>query len=214
MATATLKALRQAYPEAHITWAVGSWSRPAVEHHDLLDAVLDTGPAALPVKTAGGFWRFVRQLRGGPFRSGGVAGALAADEPGGAVRPAFRSGPGWTVPGAVSATPFARRIDPADVRPEAEIYLDVARALGIDTAGCYANVPVDESQWPPLAEHLARRRASTRRDYIVINPTGGRNPGMTMDSKRWPPEYFAALADGWRRAGAPESCCWAGQMTR
>jgi len=27
LATATLTALRRAYPQAHITWAVGSWSR-------------------------------------------------------------------------------------------------------------------------------------------------------------------------------------------
>src|SRR5690606_39181254 len=26
------------------------------------------------------------------------------------------------------------------------------------------------------------------------NPAGGRNPGMLLDSKRWPPEYFAQLA--------------------
>jgi ADP-heptose:LPS heptosyltransferase len=30
--------------------------------------------------------------------------------------------------------------------------------------------------------------------YIVINPAGGRNPGMTMDIKRWPQQQFAELA--------------------
>src|SRR5688572_1983202 len=67
LATATLQALRRGYPDAHITWAVGSWSKPAVEHHDLLDAVLDTGNDALPVRTPGGFWRFTRQLRDGHY---------------------------------------------------------------------------------------------------------------------------------------------------
>ena len=67
MATATLQALRRGWPEAHITWAVGGWSKQAVDHHPLLDAILDTGPAALPVKSPHGFVRFVSQLRGGHF---------------------------------------------------------------------------------------------------------------------------------------------------
>src|SRR5690606_34219909 len=67
LATAALCALRRAYPAARIVWAVGAWSKPAIEHHDLLDGVIDTGAAALPVKSPGGFARFVRQLRGGQF---------------------------------------------------------------------------------------------------------------------------------------------------
>ena len=67
LATAALKALRRGYPDAHITWAVGSWSKGVIEHHDLLDAVLDTGPGALPVRTSGGMRRFVAHLRAGKF---------------------------------------------------------------------------------------------------------------------------------------------------
>ena len=49
LATAGLRALRRAYPDARIAWAVGSWSKAAVEHHPDLDAVLDCGAAALPM---------------------------------------------------------------------------------------------------------------------------------------------------------------------
>lgn len=193
MATATLKALRRAYPKAHITWAISTWARPAIEQHDLLDAVLDTGPAALPVKSPLGFRRFVRQLRDGNFdlavsllrsplmslavRLSGIPQRAGLDSAG--------RGFGYTV---------RARIDPKDVRPEAEIYLDVARALGIDTSGCYANVPVEGRLWPAVDVQL-RNGGINGSNFIVIHPAGGRNPGMTMDSKRWPSDHFAALAN-------------------
>ncbi|MFN8528439.1 MAG: hypothetical protein U0670_07500 [Anaerolineae bacterium] len=65
IATGALCALRRAYPDAHITWAVGSWSRAAVEHHPDVNAILDTGPESLPVKSWRGFLPFVGQLRAG-----------------------------------------------------------------------------------------------------------------------------------------------------
>src|SRR5207237_1318538 len=67
LATATLQALRRAYPQAYIAWAVGNWSKPAIERHPLLDAVIDTGNEALPVKSIGGMLHFVRQLRAEKF---------------------------------------------------------------------------------------------------------------------------------------------------
>jgi ADP-heptose:LPS heptosyltransferase len=192
LATATLKALRRGYPDAHITWAVGSWSKEVIEHHDLLDAVLDTGPEALPVRTMGGMRRLVGQLRAGNFdlavslvRSPWMSVALLLS--GIAHRAGLDSagrGFGYTVRAPV---------DPDAPRHEAEVYLDVARALGLDTSGCWANVPVSDTDRRRMRSLLDERGLSE--PFIVVNPTGGRNPGMVMDSKRWPPGHFARLAD-------------------
>jgi ADP-heptose:LPS heptosyltransferase len=190
LATATLKALRRGYPDAHITWAVGSWSKGVIEHHDLLDATLDTGPEALPVRS---FSRFVRQLRTGHFalavslvRSPLMSAALLLSGiPHCAGLDSAGRGFGYTV---------RAPIDPNTPRHEAEIYLDVARALGLDTSDCWANVPVHEADAARVRTLLETR--GVQQPFIVVNPAGGRNPGMVMDTKRWPPGYFARLAEG------------------
>ncbi len=188
LATATLTALRRAYPNAHITWAVGGWSKAAVEGHPALNTLLDTGRKALPVKSARGFAETVRLLRGGryhllvslvrsPLMS---AAALLSGIPTRAGIDSGGRGFGYT---------HRAKIDPTHPRHEAEVYLDVARALGIDTQGCYANVPVPDSERGIAARHGVQGR------YLVVNPTGGRNPGMIMDIKRYPPTQMAALAE-------------------
>ncbi len=192
LATATLQALRRAYPQTEIVWAVGSWSKPAIERHRLLDGIIDTGSSALPVKSPRGLLRFVRQLRAGKFdlavslvRSPLMSIALLLSGiPNRAGLDSAGRGFGYTV---------RARVDPNVPRHEAEVYLDVARALGIDTANCRANVPVDEAD--RLAVRAKLRERGIERAYLVINPAGGRNPGMVMDVKRYPLEKMAALAN-------------------
>jgi ADP-heptose:LPS heptosyltransferase len=197
LATATLNALRRGYPLAHITWAVGSWSKPAIEHHPLLDAILDTGSDALPVKSLRGFWRFVRHLRAGNFdmavslvRSplmslavllSGIPHRVGLDS----------AGRGF---GYIVRAP----IDPLQARHEADIYLDAARMLGLDVNDCWANVPVreaDKARVKSLLTALSVHGEGEQMRYVVVNPAGGRNPGMLMDTKRWPAANFGQLAD-------------------
>ena len=192
LATATLQAFRRAYPEAYIAWAVGSWSKPAIEHHPLLDAVIDTGADALPVKSLSGMRHFVGQLRAGNFdlavslvRSPLMSIAvLLSGIPNRAGIDSGGRGFGYTM---------RAKIDPNVPRHEAEIYLDVARALGIDAANCRANIPVNVVDQAAIRDKLHARGIAE--DYLVINPAGGRNPGMVLDVKRWPAANFAALAN-------------------
>lgn len=192
LATATLKALRRAYPQAHITWAVGTWSKAAVEHHPLLDAILDTGNEALPVRSVSGLLRFVRQLRAGNFdlavslvRSPLMSAALLLSGiPHRAGVDSAGRGFGYTVRAAV---------DPNAPRHEAEVYLDVVRALGKDADDCYANVPVRDADAETVQRKLTERGITG--GYLVVNPAGGNNPGMVMDAKRYPPEQLAELAE-------------------
>lgn len=192
LATAALKALRQHYPQAQITWAVGSWSRPAIEQHPALNALLDTGNQALPVYNLRDFWRFVRQLRAGDYD---LAVSL--------VRSPLMSLAVW-----LSGIPYRAGIDSAgrgfgynlraEVKPdqprhEAEVYLDVVRLLGAKTTDCYVNVPVLPEHQTAVQQLL--HRENIHRPFIIINPAGGNNPGMTMDAKRYPPQNFAYLAD-------------------
>ncbi len=190
LATATLAALRRGYPDAHITWAVGSWSKGAVEGHPMLDAILDTGAEALPVRSPRGLLRFARQLRAGHYD---LAVSL--------VRSPLMSAAVWLsgIPSRTGLDSAGRGfgynvrapVDPNQPRHEADIYLDVARALGLDVSGCRANVPVrEQNQVLSLLEGQG-----VRQPFIVVNPAGGRNPGMVLDMKRWPPGNFAALAD-------------------
>ncbi len=206
LATATLSALRRIEPNAHIAWAVGSWSRPAIEHHPHLNGILDTGAAALPVKSPREFIAFVRQLREGHFD---VAVSL--------VRSPLMSAAVWAsrIPIRAGIDSAGRgfgythkaRIHPLNVRHEAEIYLDVVRAMGVDTDGCYANLPVTEADRravrQKMAAFLGMRLPSGRGStgslaperYIVVNPAGGNNPGMSLDVKRYPPDMLAPLVE-------------------
>jgi ADP-heptose:LPS heptosyltransferase len=192
LATAALTALRSAYPDAHITWAVGSWSRRAIEHHPVLNSILDTGKASMPVKSPLGFAQFVAAVRAGGYdlllslvRSPLMSAA--------ALLTGVRQRVGLDSNGRGFGYTLRVPVNPDEPRHEAEIYLDAVRALGVDTAGQYASIPVPDDARVTMQALLARR--SVHAPYIVINPAGGNNPGMVMSSKRWPPANFAALGD-------------------
>ena len=190
MATGALSALHEVYPSVHITWAVGTWSARSVEHHPAISDILDTGSADLPVRSIGGFIRFVRQLRDGQFdmavslvRSPLMSLAvLMSDIP---IRIGLDSnGRGF---GYNLRVP----IQPDVVEHEGDIYLKVIQAIANRPIHHYANLPVLDSDKATIQAKLSS--ANITQPYIVVHPGGGNNPGMHMDSKRYPLPQLAEI---------------------
>lgn len=190
-ATPLLLALRRTYPQAVIDWAVSTTARGALATHPYLRQTLDTRSRANPASHPRDLLRLVGLLRRGnydlivvPDRSPllGVAALLSG----------IRNRAGLDSAGRGFAYTVKARIDPREIRHEADIYLDVARALGIDTADCWVNVP-PSAESLTAADVLIRQHGLTR--PILIHPGGGVNAGMSMVEKRWLPDRFAALAD-------------------
>jgi ADP-heptose:LPS heptosyltransferase len=84
-------------------------------------------------------------------------------------------------------------IDPAVIRHEAEIYLDIARVLSLSTDDCWAKVPPTQSALDTV-KVILKDAGADGRPLLIIHPGGGVNAGMTMTQKRWPADRFATLA--------------------
>lgn len=191
-ATPLLAALRGAYPNAHITWAVNTSIAPILQEHPHLNAVFPVGETANPAspRRMFGFVRQLRRLRPEavfvPDRSRWYA--LATALAGIPVRVGLNSG------GRGRLYTHRATITPEAIRHEAEIYLDLARILGIPAEGLWAFVPPTVAA-AAQAERLLYEARLAHGGYLMVHPGGGVNVGMRMVEKRWAAENFAALAE-------------------
>lgn len=192
-ATPLLMALRRAYPEALIDWAVSTPAAGALAGHPALHALIPTGKLANPASRAKPLVKLVWALRRGrydlivvPDRS-----RLLAVVPLMAYIP---NRAGLDSAGRGFSYNFPAHIDPQQIRHESEIYLDVGRALGIDVEGLWAYAPP-----PPEAAAAATALLSSYQlapgQFLMVHPGGGLNAGMNMIQKRYPPPLMAALVN-------------------
>ena len=191
MATAALTALRETFPKAHISWAVGPWSARAIEHHPALDAILDTGED-MPLRRPAGLLRLASRLRAGNFdlavslvRSPLMSLAtLLAGIP---VRAGLDSG------GRGFGYNLRVPIDPAAREHESEIYLKAVSAIAGRAVHAYANLPLAEAALESVRARLAE--AGIEAPFIAAHPGGGVNPGARFEAKRYPPQQLAETLD-------------------
>lgn len=191
LATPTLSALRDLYPQAKITLAVGSWSRNVIANHPAVDEIFDTGSRAMPVTTPAGFLRMVSHLRGGDYD---IAVSLVRSRVMSAAvwLSGIETRAGLDSQGRGFGYNVRVPVSPDEAEHEAEIYLKVARALGAE--GDYdASVPVLPDDRANVQSMLHSRGITG--SYMVVNPAGGTNPGMHMASKRYPPEKLAQVTN-------------------
>ncbi len=189
MATAALSALRDAFPDSQITWAVGPWSARAIAHHPAIDSILDAG-ADMPLRSPGSMLRFASRLRAGQFDMAVSLArsplmSLAIYLSGIPVRAGLDSG------GRGFGYNMRVPIDPAVREHESEIYLKVVSTIAGREVRAYANLPLADAARTAVRARLAA--ADIESPFIVAHPGGGENPGAQLASKRYPLAQFAEI---------------------
>lgn len=189
MTTPLLEVLKNNYAEASITYVVGSWSKTIAEHHPAVSQVIDCGTVGIPGRySVGEYLELARRLRQQHFdlafvldRSpmltllpwlAGVPRRVGPDSLG--------RGFSLTDRVQVSATP-------TQLQHQAEIYLDLARAL-------HLQMGQPRMLFLPTAEE---RESALRSEQlqVCVFPGGGSNPGMELTAKRWPLEEYRKLVE-------------------
>lgn len=186
LSTPLLAALRRAYPQARLDYAVGPWSRPLLESNLRLDGLIDCGPVGSRRYGWGDYWALVQRLRAGDYE----AAFVLERSPLISLLP-YLAG----IPHRVGLDSGGRGFSltvrvPVKMKHEAELYLDTARAVGLEVER-----PALEFYTRPEERERAQALLDEAHPLVAIHPAGGRNPGMYLPAKRWPSERFAAIAD-------------------
>lgn len=192
LSTPVIAALRQQYPHAKISYAVSRWSRPVLENNPHLDFILDTGFDGSHFS-----WReylaLVKKIRQQPFDA-----ALVLDRsPLLALLPwlaGIKIRAGLDSLNRGFALNYKAKIKPGQPRHEAEIYLDVARALGISPQNPQLEFFPSEAAKAKLQQKAEAWKFQLQEPLAVIHPGGGKNPDTTVLAKRWPAHNFGEIA--------------------
>ncbi len=187
MTTPLLEVIRHNYPDAHITYVVGSWSKTIAEHHPAVSTVIDCGTVGIP-----GRYRFTeylalaRRLRHQHFDLAFVLdrSPMLTLLPWLAGVPR-RVGPDSLGRGFSLTDRVAVSSSPTQLQHQVEIYLDLARAI-------HLQVGHPRMRFVPTARERQSVLHAPRRQVIVF-PGGGSNPGMQLTAKRWPLERYREL---------------------
>jgi lipopolysaccharide heptosyltransferase II len=190
MTTPLLEVLQQNYPEASITYVAGTWSKVIVEHVPTVSTVIDCGTVGIAGRyTLRDYIRLAVRLRRQHFdlafvldRSpmltllpwlAGVPRRVGPDS----------LGRGFSLTDRVTVSS-----SPEHLQHQAEIYLDLARAmkLVVNHPSMHFVPTEEEQQQVPFTPDASRLP-------IAVFIGGGSNPGMELTSKRWPVERYREL---------------------
>ncbi len=191
LATPVAAALHRAFPGIRIDWAVGPWSRAMVATNPRLGKIINAEQVGVGLANLGQLNRLVKRIRAEHYDTCVV---LSRSPVLAMVSNLAR------IPQRIGLDSGGRgfshhvRVPVQGVRHEAEIYLDVARAMGVGTQGIQTEFYPTDQDRANAAKVLTKTVEWDKVEPLfVFHPAGGRNPGIKMVSKRWPPERYALL---------------------
>ncbi|OQY46471.1 MAG: hypothetical protein B6242_07760 [Anaerolineaceae bacterium 4572_78] len=193
LATPAIAALHARYPQAMIDVAVGTWSRSVLENNPHINHLIDSGRVGQGHYSLHDVWRFAQRVRNGNYD---LAVTLDRSPLVGMV--AWLAGIRHRLGMDSGKRGFAHTVRvhvPQAVRHEAMLYLDCVAMTGIKTTTNHVS-----NFWTEFHPSWSNK-ALPSSSYVVIHPSGGVNPGMTMLDKRWTSVRFAKLASRFNQAG-------------
>ncbi|HEY6410539.1 MAG TPA: glycosyltransferase family 9 protein, partial [Ktedonobacteraceae bacterium] len=188
MTTPLLEVVHSAYPQARIIYVAGSWSKVIPEHHPAVQSVIDCRMVGIPGRYS------LKDY----MKLAGVLRAQQADLAFVLDRSPMLTLLPWLagIPRRVGPDSLGRGFSltdrvpvsssPTHLQHQAEIYLDLARAIGLPIAA-------PRMRFEPTSEE---RQSVSRpsRLRVALFSGGGSNPGMDLTAKRWPLERYQKLA--------------------
>ena len=202
LTTPLIQVVSQARPDLELDFVVSNWAKPIVAQNPRLSQIIDTGFSGSSFNTRQ-YLTLVGRLRKRKYQA-----AIVLDRsPWLALLPwlaGIRLRAGLDSAGRGFALNVrARLLAKAAVRPEAEIYLEVARSIGLDTNGASLEFYSGEAARQRFEQKAAQVGLDLAQPIAVIHPGGGQNPDTTVLSKRWPAQNFGEIAhrllqSGWQ----------------
>jgi heptosyltransferase-1 len=197
-------AVRDHWPDAHLTWVVEKGSASLVEACDAVDRVLVLPKRfAKSPKLLAWLWRELRRERfdfaldpQGLTKSGLVSWLSGSRRRIGFCRPVARELNPWLQTELV--TSHAEHRIPR--------YLELLKPLGITNSQIRFGLSLPAAAEKTAAEFASQ--AELRGGFVALNPGAG------WDSKRWPPERYAELARRLASRGIPSVVTWGGERER
>lgn len=191
MLTPALRALRNSFPSARISYLASSWVKDVVEQTGFVDEVIIfDAPFVRGIRRLLSTLRLLLDLRRRHFDLAVIAHrrsqfALLAFLAGVTRRVGFGPQAGLLLTDAVAFEPNAYEIDR---------YLALAGAAGAESAGSHTELLPDRRHSERADEALRELGVTPGELLIAFFPGGGENPGTSMHIKRWSPESYARLA--------------------
>ncbi len=193
MATPVAAALHRAFPGVRIDWAVGPWSRAMVATNPRIGKIINTGKVEAGRYSVAAVRQLVKRIQAEEYDT-----CLVLDRsPVLALIPCLAR-----IPQRIGLDSGGRgfchhiRVPLRGVRHEAKVYLDLVKAMGVGSQRVRTEFyPTERDREEASALLMERLGWDGGEPLFVFHPAGGRNPGMKMLSKRWPPERFSLLAN-------------------
>lgn len=191
LATPLLAVLSDAFPEARFDWALSEWARPAIRGNPRINQIVDTGQVTLADGTWADVGILIERLRQEEYDTCFVPSRSTL-----LSYISWRAGIRQRIGLNVNGRGFAYTIPvkpPKEERNEAEIYLSLARAVGIQEKAEMEFHPADEERATITESLLDQVGWNGISPLVIIHPGGGKNPAYSDHDPRWPEERFALL---------------------